>query len=321
MSMIPEATPEDVAAAYRLFLGREPESRDVVETHLAAKPSVWDIVIRIYHSGEAERRRADAACGFISKHNDASKIETEAAPGDLTELTEHIRGVWARYGREEVYYSVLTNPQFLRERLSVADLEAFYESGVGEMRTFEEICRRNLITPDPKGSILELGCGVGRVGEAFARRYSSYTGVDISAGHLAIARQRFASGGLSNAELSTLEAFLASSETYDVFFSVLVLQHNPPPIIRDLLDECLARVRPGGLAYFQVPCQLYDYSFSVERYLAGEGRQEHMEIHAIPQRNVFALLSRHGLIPAEVTPNNRVGPIGLSYTFLASKQS
>jgi hypothetical protein len=124
---------------------------------------------------------------------------------------------------------------------------------------------------------------------------------------------------IANASLMLLQDYLSDDSLSDVFFSVIVLQHNPPPIIRDLLDACLARVTPGGLAYFQVPCHLYNYSFSVADYLAGNGQAEEMEIHAIPQREIFAMLARHGFTPIEVTPDDRVGSIGFSYTFLARK--
>ena len=44
-----------------------------------------------------------------------------------------------------------------------------------------------------------------------------------------------------------------------------------------------------------------------------------MEMHPLPQRQVFALLAEHGLIPIEVVPNARIGPSGHSYSFLAQK--
>jgi hypothetical protein len=76
---------------------------------------------------------------------------------------------------------------------------------------------------------------------------------------------------------------------------------------------------PGGYAYFQVPCYLYDYKFKTSDYLAGAGKLDVMEIHAIPQRIVFELLHAAGLIPIEVVLNPRIGPIGYSYSFFARK--
>jgi SAM-dependent methyltransferase len=314
-----ESTGADVTACYERFLGRPPESEAAIAGHLRTAPRLWDLIALVYDSDEARRHRRDVACGEIAALQDPSAIATDADPEGLALMTNHIRAVWSRYGREEAYYSVLTNPAFLRERVGVHDIETFYATGLAELDGFERVCRRNGLEPDPRWSIFELGCGVGRVGEAFASRYQSYAGADISADHLAIARRRFAERGWSNTRLLLLEPFLAGDLTYDVFFSVIVLQHNPPPIMSAMLEACLSRINSGGLAYFQIPCHLYGYQFSVDRYLAGEGQSQDMEIHALPQHHVFALLARNGLDLVEVTPDDRIGPIGFSYTFLARK--
>lgn len=313
------ATREDVVACYRMFLGRAPEDEAVIAAHLAANPLVWNLIAHFYGSDEARRRRIDEGCAAISAQQDSRGVQAQASPADLALLTAHIRQVWSRYGREEAYYSVLTNPAFLSERLGGADIEDFYATGAAEADHFEAVCRRNGLEPDPAWSVLELGCGVGRVGESFARRFDAYAGADISAEHLALAGARFAAQGLANTRLISLEAFLDQPQAYDVFFSVIVLQHNPPPIMAMVLDRGLDLLRPGGVAYFQIPCHLYGYSYATDRYLAGEGRLEEMEIHALPQRQVFEMLARRGLTPIEVTPDDRIGPIGFSYTFLARK--
>ena len=321
MSVTHESTAEDVIAAYQLFLGRAPENEDVIAAHVRREPDLWRLIEFFVQSPEAVRRRVSEACAAISAEQDSRRVRRDASSAERALVIDHIREVWSRYGREEAFYSVLTNPAFLRERLGTADIETFYATGRLEVERFELVCRRNLIEPDPSWRILELGCGVGRVGEAFAGRFAAYAGVDISAEHLAIAGQRFAGRGLANTTLTLLEDFLSGGGGADVFFSMIVLQHNPPPVIHDLLDACLARVSAGGLAYFQVPCHLYDYSFSVADYLAGHGRREDMEIHALPQREIFALFDRHGFSPVEVTPDDRIGPIGFSYSFLARKSS
>ncbi len=313
------ATAEDVSACYANFLGRPPEDRATIAHHLEGQPTVWEVIRRFHDSAEATRRRTSLACIKIDTEQNGRDCEVFAAPEDLARLTDHIREVWSRYGREEAYYSVLTNPKYLSETLGTADIEEFYGTGKLEVAGFETALLRNGISLDADWTVLEFGCGVGRIAEPFAQRCAAYVGVDISAGHLALGRARLGERAVDNATLIPLADFLSTPPPYDVFFSVIVLQHNPPPIIHQLLDHALACLEPGGLAYFQVPCHLYDYSFSVDRYLAGEGRHEGMEMHALPQRHIFALFARHGLTPIEVTPNGRIGDIGFSYGFLARK--
>lgn len=313
------ATPKDVRAAYRLFLGRDPENEDAIAQQLRTRPSLWSLIRAFYFAPEARRRRVFEACDLISKEQDGGDIEVDASPEIASRLTAHIAEVWAQYGRDEAYFSVLTNPKYLSERLKTGDIEEFYRTGVAEVAGFHALCARNGVTPDPAWTLLELGCGVGRMAEPFARHHAAYIGVDISAEHLALARARLDSREVVNADLRLLPEFLESSESYDVFFSVIVLQHNPPPIIHALLDHALAHLRPGGYAAFQVPCHLYDYRFTVEGYLRGEGRYAHMEMHALPQRHIFELFRKHGLTPIEVVPNARIGPLGVSYGFFARK--
>ena len=116
-----------------------------------------------------------------------------------------------------------------------------------------------------------------------------------------------------------MEAFLADSGRFDVFFSVLALQHCPPPLMRAWLEQALGRLEAGGVAFFQLPCHLHDYNFQVNRYLDGRLRNGPAELHALSQVEVFRLLARCGMTPLEVQLNARIGPRGLSYTFLACK--
>lgn len=46
------ATPEDVALCYQIILKRKPESHDVIMSHLAGSPGVWDLVERFTNSLE-----------------------------------------------------------------------------------------------------------------------------------------------------------------------------------------------------------------------------------------------------------------------------
>lgn len=313
------ATLFDIEACYRTFLGRECEDPLTAAAHLSDAPSLWTLIARFQASPEARRQQIYAASRDIYQDQDTRGVELALDANQAAALTAQVEAVWSRYGREEAFFSVLTNPRYLSQALRDEHVEEFYATGEAEVERFLAICRRNDVEPKAAWSVLELGCGVARMGEAFAQRFSSYAGVDISAGHLAVARDRLSARRVGNTSLRRLSDFLAGDDGYDVFYSVIVLQHNPPPIIHKLLDIGLSRLNPGGYACFQVPCFLYDYRFETGRYLAEEGRAETMEMHALPQRCVFELLARHGLRPIEVAPDDRIGSIGVSYSFLARK--
>lgn len=315
------ATLADVAQCYRVLLGREMESREVGAQHLSNAPDLWSLIGRFARSPETALQKVFTASRYIQATQDASSINLALTDIQRTELARHIEDVWRRYGREDPYFSVLTHPSYRSHAITPAALEHFYRTGAIELEAFHTVCRRNGVEVTSDWTVCELGCGVARVGVAFAREFKAYRGVDISTEHLILARERLDAQGFSSARLQLLPDFLEDGTSFDLFYSALVLQHNPPPVIHQLLDTSLAKLNPGGYAYFQVPCYLSGYSYDTGAYLAGEGRKDEMELHALPQGRVFALLAKHGLTPIEVVPDGSIGPIGFSYAFFARKAS
>jgi 2-polyprenyl-3-methyl-5-hydroxy-6-metoxy-1,4-benzoquinol methylase len=311
----------DIAMCYRLFLRREPESQAVIEQHLAARTTVWQLIQSFIQSKEYDPIRIDESCSGIWRLQDGRDIHVEASSTAKAEILAHVEKIWSDYGAEDPYYSVLTNQAYHVSNITPEVAEQFYDSGINGVTNLTLAFERNRMDIDRHWQILELGCGIGRIGEHFCRNFDYYYGIDISSSHLAHAVHRFTQQGITNAEFMRLEDSLQREIDYDLFFSMIVLQHNPPPIMYHLLDRFLAKLKPGGFAFFQLPCHLYGYRFDTDRYLAGQGKRENMEMHALPQKYVFELLHKHGLRPIEVCPFSAIGPIGLSYIFFAQKGS
>jgi hypothetical protein len=129
--------------------------------------------------------------------------------------------------------------------------------------------------------------------------------------------------GMKNVQwlLANRFAALDELEDYDVFFTGIVLQHNPPPVMRYLLTTLLRKLRSGGIAYFQLPTYRYGYSFSAEQYLALPLGLE-VEMHVFPQRELFDLLWRCGCRVLEIREDGAVGEdmTQISNTLLVEKQ-
>lgn len=69
--------------------------------------------------------------------------------------------------------------------------------------------------------ILELGCGTGESLVQFAEQRMFVTGVDISAGMLAKAEERFAGGGMSvNLEEQDIRQYVPKEKNFDLVFSI-----------------------------------------------------------------------------------------------------
>jgi hypothetical protein len=105
----------------------------------------------------------------------------------------------------------------------------------------------------------------------------------------------------------------------DFFHSVLVLQHNPPPLIADILSAAFSGLARGGCAFFQVPTYLTNYKWDYDEYVTRTTAEE-LEMHVLPQSAVFGLAAAAGVVPLEVQPDHCTGiPHGISNTFIFAK--
>jgi len=77
-------------------------------------------------------------------------------------------------------------------------------------------------------------------------------GVDISVSHLAIAERTMREEDCRNVELCIVDRVdvFERLQPFDCFLSFIVLQHNPPPVMRWLLLTILSKVTVGGIGLF-----------------------------------------------------------------------
>ncbi|HJT97018.1 MAG TPA: class I SAM-dependent methyltransferase, partial [Rhodanobacteraceae bacterium] len=234
----------------------------------------------------------------------------------------HIARTWTRLGDTEPHYSVVTDEKFKAGRID-ANLDAFHAGGQHSIARLDAALARSGIALANDATCFELGCGVGRLTAWLARRCAKVVATDISESHLALARRHVAEQGLDNVELQRLPSVDAIGllPPFDLFFSVIVLQHNPPPVIAAILERTFARLRPGGLAYFQVPTYREGYVFRLGDYLRDEYDKGTMEMHVLPQRDVLRIAARHGLELLEVIEDPYTGMRRgeVSNTFLLRK--
>jgi SAM-dependent methyltransferase len=149
---------------------------------------------------------------------------------------------WRKLGATQPYWGVLTHPDYRTENLTPERLEAFYASG---RQYVDDVLDRfeRLFGARPAGSVLDFGCGAGRLTEAMAERTAQATGYDISPGMLDEARKR---GG------AALYVSELPAGPFEWVNSYIVLQHIPPVRGLALIEALLARVAPGGFASLHV---------------------------------------------------------------------
>ena len=178
----------------------------------------------------------------------------------IAKQLRRMRNDWDRRARENARHYVLTGQQ------SWSDDE-FYQAGEVTMQEdilndLDNICQGK----DPKEmSVLEIGCGAGRVTRAFANFFGSVYAVDISREMVAQARR--AVGSFPHAhvyrnngkDLSVVGGHwwsrfgIGRAPQLDFAFSMMVFQHIPSrEIIESYVREVHRLLRPGGLFKFQV---------------------------------------------------------------------
>ena len=103
-------------------------------------------------------------------------------------------------------------------------------------------------------TVLELGCGIGRMTRPLAERFARVIGVDVSEEMISRAKEELADlGNVTFSAGNGIDLRGIPDRSVDFVFSYIVLQHIPDPQISlGYIREFGRVLRPGGSAYFQV---------------------------------------------------------------------
>lgn len=315
----PRPTIRDVSRAFRVFLGREVESVAVAGHHIATSQNLWELIERLKHSAEAEHRSVGDALRHLELFHTRQDIALSATPEQIVRLHLDLAEAWERHGLG-VYHQWLRRNEFRFDGRSERwNIEKSFERGAEEARHALDLLARHGCELKSEFRIAVLSADSFRLAQRLSPLVADYIGIEISSQDFGLAERAFATTPLINARAMNLTAFLEEDLEIDIFYSMMVLQHAPPPVALSLLRTFLERMRPGGLALFQLPSHLHGYGFETERYLAGEGRNPEGEIHAVPQYEVLALLSQLGCSILEIIPDSHIDTLGLSYLYVMRK--
>ena len=100
--------------------------------------------------------------------------------------------------------------------------------------------------------VLEIGCGIARIGREMAPRVAEWHGADISPRMIELARRRCA--GIANVHFHELDSTTGLKtlprSAFDFVYSTIVLMHLDKEDMFEYLRDAHALVRTGGVAYF-----------------------------------------------------------------------
>lgn len=222
-------------------------------------------------------------------------VDVRASDQLLAAMIERVESMFRHLGEVDPAESGAVADRYLAALIVERDA-GFFEFGRLPVHQLVATLRRCGISMEGLDTCFELGCGVGRSTVWLAERFPRVIAADISGPHLRATRANVERFGRSNVTFVHTNKIgsLRELPTLDVFFSMVVLQHNPPPIMRHVLGILLSKLRPGGVGYFQIPTYRLGYTFDAEKYLATPLKLDIPEMHVYPQPELHALFEEQG---------------------------
>jgi predicted O-methyltransferase YrrM len=315
-----------VTALYKAMLSREPDNVGLSKhvTALENGKSAEQIARQFLCSAEFRSKIHRVIDLYPLDNAPPMRIDLKLSAEQERVLWIHVAEAWASLGISEPYWSVLANPEWRAANMKkTEDLHDFYNTGRKNVQRVEKWLARSQVLLPQDSTCAEYGCGVGRCTVWLAKKYARVLAFDISKAHLELAQARIEAEGLNNVQFIqvTSEYDLDKMHEIDLFYSIIVLQHNPPPLMLSILGHAFAGLKPGGMAFFQVPTYALDYSFLLEDYLTRLTNRG-MEMHFVPQSAIFELALARGMQPLEVSPDRMIGNFGrwISTSFLMTRR-
>lgn len=194
---------------------------------------------------------------------------------------------WEDLARQEPYFPVLASDG------AATGSEAFFQTGEEDVGALLGALSTLLSRGVRLGSVLDFGCGTGRLTLPLARRAGHVVACDVAPTMLVHARENAERAGLHNISFQPFDGVVAG---FDFICSLLVFQYIPPAEGQPLLRRLAVLLRPGGVAAVQVPLQT---PMNLQRYARFSRRPRTSEraftqVHAYAERLVVDAVESGG---------------------------
>jgi SAM-dependent methyltransferase len=160
---------------------------------------------------------------------------------------------WEEWGCRDPYFGVFTAPKYRRSALNEQVKLEFFESGRFQVEYVLGTIRKHLDPQFQPRSVLDFGCGVGRMLAAFAAVAQEIVGLDVSQSMLQEARRNCDERGATHVRLlrsdDTLSSLLSG---FDLIHSCIVFQHIPVERGTAIFSRLLQHLNPGGVGAVQL---------------------------------------------------------------------
>jgi ubiquinone/menaquinone biosynthesis C-methylase UbiE len=147
-------------------------------------------------------------------------------------------------------WGILSEPD---KKFQKWDVDKFFLRGESDVAYLMH-CAKTLGYPQNWDCALDFGCGVGRVTIPLSKHFKKCYGLDISEVMIAKAKTFAKNADHSPIYLNDINLEQFSDQTFDLVYSVFVLQHIPQQTaIKRCINEFVRVLKQNGLLVFQVP--------------------------------------------------------------------
>ncbi len=206
------------------------------------------------------------------------------------------KGVWTKLSE---------TPSSAKMHVSGTEDEAVIEqSGVG---TSEFLFKH--VGVSAGDVVLEIGCGIGRVGKYLAPRCRRWIGADVSPHMLALARERLRDfSNVEFVELSGTDLSPIADGSIDLVYCTVVFMHLEMWDRYNYVEEAFRVLRPGGKLYVDNVDLCSDGGwaiFETHRRFPVDQRPDHITVCSTPQE-LQEYLKRAGFEAIESHPGGEL---------------
>ncbi len=156
---------------------------------------------------------------------------------------------WEKFGRTNPYFGVCSDNAFKTKNLTTDSLQAFFESGKDHVQHVLDTLSWVAKKPITKlKSVLDFGCGTGRLLIPLASISETARGIDVSKSMLTEAVNNIKRIGINNIELINSNSLAEiKSRKFDLIHTYIVLQHVPTAAGYDIIRSLVQVIDEGGL--------------------------------------------------------------------------
>ncbi len=160
----------------------------------------------------------------------------------------NMRTQWDEMARRNAFYSISSAAKY--QDVSQVDVELFWQEGRQQVDLF---LRAAGLAQPTQGTMVEIGCGLGRMTHRFSEIFRHVYAIDVSPEMVQRARALWP--GLDNVDFvvgNGIDLQPITSSSIEFVFSFLVLQHvAQPDVVYGYIRECSRVLVPNGLAFLQ----------------------------------------------------------------------